>query len=126
LAKKRESEEEMEDSGMEGKRQKLKAESPENALKEKNRKLLEEQMVIDAELLRIKTIKNAALIEQNKLLAIERQKRAPEKKAFELLNELKKKLDEAVKNTKMLVFLVFYNYIPSQFRSLTHLYLMFF
>ena len=53
-------------------------------------------MVIDAELLRIKTIKNAALIEQNKLLAIERQKRAPEKKAFE------------------------------QFRSLTHLYFMFF
>ena len=111
---------------MEGKRQKLEAESSENVLKEKKMKLLEEQMVIDAELLRIKTIKNAALIEQNKLLSIERQKRAPEKKAFELLNELKKKLDEAVKNTKMLVFLVFYNYIPSQFRSLTHLYLMFF
>jgi hypothetical protein len=98
---KRESEEEMEDNGMEGKRQKLEAESSENVLKEKKMKLLEEQMVIDAELLWIKTIKNAALIEQNKLLSIERQKRAPEKKAFELLNELKKKLDEAVKNTKI-------------------------
>ncbi len=86
---------------MEGKRQKLEAESSENVLKEKKMKLLEEQMVIDAELLWIKTIKNAALIEQNKLLSIERQKRAPEKKAFELLNELKKKLDEAVKNTKI-------------------------
>lgn len=69
-------------------------------MKEK-KKLLEEQMVIDAERLRIKTIKNAAIIEQNKFLAIERKKRAWEKKAFELLNDLKKKL--ALKNTKKLV-----------------------
>jgi hypothetical protein len=89
--KRKQLEEKIEDSGIEEKRKKLEEESnyPEKELKEKKRKLLEEHMIIEVELLKIKTIKNAAIIQQNKLLAIERNKRAPEKKAFELLNDLK-------------------------------------